>query len=59
MNSFQEKFQRRIQQTTLNFSRSLMVDIAWKAKINLEKSIKKTYLWFLENEDEFKEVKIK
>jgi predicted AAA+ superfamily ATPase len=33
MNSFQEKFQRRIQQTTLDFSRSLMDDIAWEARL--------------------------
>lgn len=33
MNSFQEKFQRRIQQTTLEFSRSLMDDIVWEARL--------------------------
>jgi hypothetical protein len=33
MNSFQEKFQRRILQTTLDFSRSLMDDIAWEARL--------------------------
>jgi len=29
----------------------------WKAKINLEKGIKDTYRWFLEHQDNFKEVK--
>jgi len=57
MNSFQEKFQRRIQQTTLNFSRSLMVDIAWKAKIELEEGIKKTLKWYLDNENKIKQMK--
>ncbi|WP_212751752.1 Rossmann-fold NAD(P)-binding domain-containing protein [Mesohalobacter halotolerans] len=38
---------------------SKMKNQVWKAKIKLEKSIKKTYLWFLENEDEFKDVYIK
>jgi len=33
MVSFQEKFQRRIQQTTLDFSRSLMYDIVWDARL--------------------------
>lgn len=33
MNTFQEKFQRRIQQTTLHFSRSLINDIAWEARL--------------------------
>jgi len=57
MNSFQEKFQRRIQQTTLNFSRSLMDDIAWKAKNELEEGIKKTLKWYLENENKIKQMK--
>lgn len=33
MISFQEKFQRRVQQTTLDFSRSLMADIDWEARL--------------------------
>lgn len=57
MNSFQEKFQRRIQQTTLNFSRSLMDDIAWEAKNELEEGIKKTLKWYLENENKIKQMK--
>ena len=38
---------------------SKMTDAGWKAKIGLEEGIKATYQWFLENEENFKEVKIK
>lgn len=33
MHNFQEKFQRRIQQTSLKFSRSLIDNIAWEARL--------------------------
>jgi GDP-L-fucose synthase len=35
-----------------------MTEAGWKAKIGLEEGIKATYDWFLENEANFKEVKI-
>lgn len=38
---------------------SKMTDAGWKAKIGLEEGIRETYKWFLENEENFKEVKIK
>lgn len=38
---------------------SKMTNAGWKAKIALEEGIKATYQWFLENEENFKEVKIK
>jgi GDP-L-fucose synthase len=31
----------------------------WEAKIKLEEGIRETYQWFLENQDKFKEVKMK
>ena len=37
---------------------SKMTDAGWKAKTSLEDGIKKTYQWFLENQDTFKQVKI-
>ena len=37
---------------------SKMASAGWKAKISLEEGIKETYEWFLENENDFKEVKI-
>lgn len=37
---------------------SKMSNAGWKAKIGLEEGIKATYDWFLENENDFKEVKI-
>ena len=37
---------------------SKMTNAGWKAKIGLEDGIKETYEWFLENENDFKEVKI-
>ncbi|KVV15095.1 GDP-L-fucose synthase family protein [Flavobacterium sp. TMP13] len=36
---------------------SKMNNIGWKHKINLEEGIKKTYSWFLENIDDFKQNK--
>jgi len=36
---------------------SKMTNAGWKAKIDLEEGIKKTYKWFLENEENFKKVK--
>jgi len=36
---------------------SKMTNAGWKAKIDLVDGIKKTYKWFLENEENFKEVK--
>ncbi len=38
---------------------SKMTNAGWKAKIGLEEGIRETYKWFLENEENFKEVKIK
>ena len=38
---------------------SKMTDAGWKAKIGLEEGIRETYKWFLENQENFKEVKIK
>ena len=35
-----------------------MHDLGWKHKIELEEGIQKTYDWFLENKDVFKQVKI-
>ncbi|MCS5489167.1 GDP-L-fucose synthase family protein [Algoriphagus limi] len=37
---------------------SKMEKAGWKAKTSLEDGIRKTYLWFLENQGSFKEVKI-
>jgi GDP-L-fucose synthase len=37
---------------------SKMTNAGWKAKIGLEEGIRETYQWFLENEANFKEVKI-
>lgn len=37
---------------------SKMEQAGWKAKVGLEDGIKRTYSWFLENIDSFKEVKI-
>ena len=37
---------------------SKMHDLGWKHKIDLEEGIQKTYDWFLENIEEFKEVKL-
>ncbi len=37
---------------------SKMDQAGWQAKIELKEGIKKTYQWFLENEDSFKEVKL-
>lgn len=38
---------------------SKMTQAGWKAKITLEDGIKSTYKWFLENQDNLKELKIK
>ena len=35
-----------------------MHHLGWKHKIELEEGIQKTYDWFLENKDVFKQVKI-
>jgi GDP-L-fucose synthase len=35
-----------------------MHNLGWKHKVNLEQGIQKTYDWFLENMDQFKEVKM-
>lgn len=37
---------------------SKMEQAGWKAKVGLEVGIQRTYQWFLENQDSFKEVKI-
>ena len=37
---------------------SKMTDAGWTAKTSLEEGVKKTYQWFLENQDTFKQVKI-
>ncbi|MEB2778424.1 GDP-L-fucose synthase [Algoriphagus sp. D3-2-R+10] len=37
---------------------SKMEQAGWKAKVSLEEGIKKTYQWFLENQETFKQVKI-
>lgn len=37
---------------------SKMANAGWKYKIDLEEGIKKTYQWFLENEDSVKPVKM-
>lgn len=37
---------------------SKMHNLGWKHKINLEEGIQKTYNWFLENKDAFKQVKM-
>ncbi|WP_338218252.1 GDP-L-fucose synthase family protein [Algoriphagus sp. oki45] len=37
---------------------SKMTQAGWKAKTSLEDGIRKTYQWFLEHQDSFKEVKI-
>jgi GDP-L-fucose synthase len=36
---------------------SKMEAAGWKAKVGLEEGIRKTYEWFLENQDTFKQVK--
>ena len=35
-----------------------MKELGWTAKIGLEDGIKDTYQWFLEHENDFKQVKI-
>jgi GDP-L-fucose synthase len=35
-----------------------MESVGWKAKISLEEGIERTYNWFLDHQDSFKEVKI-
>lgn len=37
---------------------SKMTNAGWKAKTSLEEGIKRTYAWFLEHQDSFKQVKI-
>lgn len=37
---------------------SKMEQAGWKAKVGLEEGIKRTYKWFLENQETFKQVKI-
>jgi GDP-L-fucose synthase len=37
---------------------SKMTAVGWKAKTGLEEGIKKTYQWFLENQNTFKEIQI-
>ncbi|MFV0210665.1 GDP-L-fucose synthase [Empedobacter falsenii] len=37
---------------------SKMHDLGWKHQVELEEGITRTYQWFLENQDNFKEVKI-
>ncbi|MEB2780428.1 GDP-L-fucose synthase [Algoriphagus sp. C2-6-M1] len=37
---------------------SKMEQAGWKAKVGLEEGIKKTYQWFLENQETFKQVKL-
>lgn len=37
---------------------SKMHELGWKHKVELEEGIKRTYQWFLENQDNFKEVKL-
>lgn len=37
---------------------SKMHDLGWKHKVELQEGIKLTYAWFLENQENFKEVKI-
>lgn len=37
---------------------SKMEDAGWKAKVKLEVGIQRTYQWFLENQDTFKQVKL-
>ena len=37
---------------------SKMTKAGWKAKINLEGGIKSTYQWFLENQENLKELKV-
>jgi GDP-L-fucose synthase len=37
---------------------SKMHALGWKHKIDLEEGVKKTYDWFLKNQEEFKEVKL-
>ena len=37
---------------------SKMEDAGWKAKVGLEEGIQRTYQWFLEHQDSFKEVKL-
>ena len=37
---------------------SKMNKLGWKANIELSEGIEKTYKWFLENIDQFKEVKL-
>lgn len=37
---------------------SKMTDVGWKAKVGLEDGIMRTYEWFLDNQETFKQVKI-
>jgi GDP-L-fucose synthase len=37
---------------------SRLRSLGWEPKIDLEEGVKKTYSWFLDNQDEFKEVKL-
>ena len=37
---------------------SKMHDLGWKHKVDLEEGIERTYQWFLENIENFKEVKL-
>lgn len=37
---------------------SKLHELGWKHKVDLEEGIKRTYEWFLQNQDDFKEVKI-
>ena len=37
---------------------SKMHSLGWKHKVELEEGIQKTYAWFLENINNFKEVKM-
>lgn len=37
---------------------SKMHELGWKHQVNLEEGISRTYQWFLENQDNFKQVKI-
>lgn len=37
---------------------SKMHELGWKHQVELEEGIARTYQWFLQNQDNFKEVKI-
>ena len=37
---------------------SKMHDLGWKHQVELEEGIRKTYNWFLENIENYKEVKL-